>query len=254
MKVNIELAKQPDNKASVLHYCPIKKYSDWVQEGKVTLSQISKWRDDDRFEGASTIRNREMRSEVYREDDIPLSVINNVLPAVFEVYPNWCYGSCWSVNDSESNLMWDRYAKDGVLIRSSYERLISVVSKNIDQNPNALHIGLVEYINDNFYMPENHLYRRLFFKRETYQQENELRLMWQPVMPMRNGKFDPFLKNTTSRVDLFLNLEELIEEIIISPYGGDGLLKQVSEITRNAAGLEMEKKIKPSVLSAELFY
>jgi len=136
--------------------------------------------------------------------------------------------SCWSSNAIESYALWRTFvtAAEGVAIKSCPARLQRAV-KSSDRE--FIKIGKVEYLNhekDELKKPLFTDEDRLFHKAEFYRDESEFRII--TYLDIRNFEFDPatglplakslenpkYIQSQTIPV----SLEELVEEVRVSPY------------------------------------
>ena len=87
-------------------------------------------------------------------------------------YPNY-FVSCWSMNDVESNLMWEAYGKPpkAIAIQTTFDRLVQSLPKCLD-------IGLVRYMDYRKTGFERmNMYEWPMHKREQFRDEREVRVL-----------------------------------------------------------------------------
>jgi len=154
--------------------------------------------------------------------------------------------SCWCKNDQEDLLMWKAYTENAksLAIKTNINNLI----KSIDIEDNysfCIDIGEVQYV-DFHNTPleyENHILAPLLYKDNEYSNENELRvIVWQ--RPQNN-----ILRTTNSNFNvehggsIKINLDNLISEIITSPFADNDLIEHIRNI------LERNSLSKPIIKS-----
>ncbi|MDM8100930.1 DUF2971 domain-containing protein [Oceanobacillus oncorhynchi] len=81
---------------------------------------------------------------------------------------------CWHMNDYESAAMWDLYlpSNEGIAIKTNYHKLINSLMENA-----PIYGGKVQYIDFENEMASNNVFETLFYKRKSFNHENELRLI-----------------------------------------------------------------------------
>lgn len=133
----------------------------------------------------------------------------------------------WHVGEHESAAMWKIYATEdaGIAIRSTVGRLKRSLDSYIDY---TVMISSVSYINyDTDIIPENYLLHPMFFKRKSYEYENELRALVNTGMGASSGESTK--RQTTlddrTQVDTIdvrglyatIDIDALIEAVYVSP-------------------------------------
>ena len=120
--------------------------------------------------------------------------------------------NCWSINDFESNLMWETYVgkKDGIVIQSSIGRLRDIFKKSVG---NDEYIGKVEYSKSIGDFPtETNRLQPVLRKRIQYEGEAEVRVI---SIKQNDGVFDE------NGINIPVSFDKLIEKIYISPKSDD---------------------------------
>lgn len=139
--------------------------------------------------------------------------------------------NCWSKLDNESYAMWHIYSrKYGIAIQSTVKKLYECVkSYEVD-------VKEVEYINYNDknqfidddlsdnYKDSNYLMKKCFtFKPHYYEYEKEIRAII-------------VLEHEKPCLEVDVNLNNLIDEIIISPFADDWFIHMVKDLIKNKYG------------------
>ncbi|WP_033541171.1 DUF2971 domain-containing protein [Planococcus sp. CAU13] len=117
---------------------------------------------------------------------------------------NYTGVSCWHLNNYESAAMWDLYLKsgEGIAIKTNVKNLINSMERET-------FYGQVQYIDYLKDMAGNNIFETLFYKRSSFNHENEFRLMTFESIE------DPFFGDYGSNIPC--NLNQLIESIYVAP-------------------------------------
>lgn len=124
--------------------------------------------------------------------------------------------NCWHHNTAESITMWNSYVQsgDGVLIRSTYEKLKSALDIHGDFTYYMGKVGYLPWLeegtDEHFTEREKiNFYSHFMNKQEEYKAESEFRIV---------ANLDPReLKNSESGFFMPSELDEIIDEVRISP-------------------------------------
>ncbi len=137
----------------------------------------------------------------------------------------------WNANKTESFAMWKMYAKDklGIAIKSNFERL----KKTFDSCEESIYIGEVRYYNDEkpTYRTRNTFYTFLT-KHNYYEFETEVRC----ITVIDNDDNSTF-KN------IKVDLNDLIDEIYISPFASETGLGEIIEFLKQKNNLNFKISI-----------
>lgn len=159
--------------------------------------------------------------------------------------------SCWHINEYESAGMWNLYLsgeKDGVAIKTDYYSLIN----SIKDLRYRIFSGNVQYIDFHTDMTSKNIYDTLFFKRKSFNHENELRLMivasryneyylerlfesegipveeWEEKMEELEEKSYDFSHEGGNLITCDVN--KLINQVYISPKSNQDFVKKVNDL------------------------
>ena len=83
--------------------------------------------------------------------------------------------SCWTEREKECYLMWKSYASKGIGVR--IETTVDQLLKSLQSNPVKIHCARVDYKPEGY---KDTLFKRIFVKKEEYEQEQEIRICVSP--------------------------------------------------------------------------
>ena len=108
------------------------------------------------------------------------------------------YASCWTMNETESMLMWQAYtvSRHGVLIESTIDEFV----QSLNLPSYSVMCAPIQY-NNKIYQGMD-FYEALFTKTPYYKDERELRFY---IEPKYNGNFQ-------------INPEQMIKKVILNPF------------------------------------
>lgn len=211
--------------------------------GKIYFNRLNNF--EDVFEGTFPRYNKDHRSEIYGEDTFSKVVYDNMEQAM----KKWLYVSCFHKNEYETAFMWKQYAdNDGVAIKTTSERLKRAFSKTKD----TIYISDVQYIDyDKEFMPEGNAIYLALHKRKSFEPEREVRCVYMEIPNYKQNPENPdelivdFDETTPPGKLIDIDLEELIEEIYISPYAAPYIKENVDLIVNK---FNLNKKVTGSTL------
>ena len=149
------------------------------------------------------------------------------------------YASCWHLFSEETCQMWKEYGDEGVAIISRYHLLRCALDRMSDR----AFIGQIGYGVWNMLGKPANLFRYMTTKRNEYEHEREIRaFLWAPDTHAginrhygENGRVHSLpLTPPPERVPRGLRrrvvIEELVNEIVVSPYASSVVLDEVMEL------------------------
>jgi hypothetical protein len=157
-----------------------------------------------------------------------LEWIQLILFSRIDILPMWKFTSalsCWHANNTESDAMWELYARRsaGIAFKSSARRMIAAFK----DSEKRIDIAKVQYdINGDETALSANINASILIKRPAFQHENEVRLIADCLEGFdRNQNVDGSYHHTLdfsksdlpAGVSVPCNFDELIEEIVISP-------------------------------------
>lgn len=203
--------------------------------------RMDKFKNDDPQEGLpSDDLVRQMHG--LRRYDIQDELTLNNIQAENRQFSVGHYIQCWNLYEGESLKMWSRYARSGVAVASRYERLRAALDAQID----PFHLGLVHYGVRT--RQRDNILENAFHKDYAFENECEVRaLLWAPDMFAGNNRHidhngfphrEPLDKYPLPKwVPDFkrrrVNLNDLILEVIASPWLTDGEWEDVTVWAKN---------------------
>lgn len=158
--------------------------------------------------------------------------------------------NCWNIDKSESHALWRIYSVDrqGVAIKTSFKRFKDSLV-NYDEAVRIGEVKYMDYYNDVFmdkFKPDNrnflafNLFLGLLSKRNVFKFERECRAMISIEDEMK-------LKNISNENGFYvpINLNDLIDEIYVSPNSSKWFKNLVVEIVKDYG---INKEVKHSVI------
>jgi len=210
----------PDDNVKIFRYMDFSKYVDLLERKKLCFCNAKKF--EDKFEGEMPEAFYHNWSEEHKNGH---KSISEELEKYFS-----CFISCWNMGEGENYALWKIYTKPetGVCIKTSVGRLRKAL------NNEDIKIYVVKYIpsfNDSSFDIEFPHYMRMqdgfsikhsvkeVCKLDAYKYENEVRAVF--VEKSREK----------SIIQFSVNLEELIDEVYLSPYASTWFKELVKRVT-----------------------
>lgn len=137
---------------------------------------------------------------------------------------------CWNISKGESAALWKIYSdfSKGIMIQSSINKLIAAF-QNTQQ---ALGMSEVQYKDYNQYvLPFGNSNYPFLFKQKAYNYEDEIRLLYSLAEKAENWQYDWTKEEVEEGVYIKVDLEELIDKIVLSPYSPKWFFDLVKDIT-----------------------
>lgn len=196
-------------------YMDFPKFTHLLVTENIWFNRIDKFKD--KFEGTYPVANKMKRKEIYRNEiQLPqegYDIAQNFLRERL-------YVSCFHNNDYESAAMWSLYSKDaGVAIKTTAKRLKNCF-KNEEKDIEITKVTYTDYDND--FMPERNILYLGVYKRKSFEHEKEVRCLF----------LDYHHKINDNGLYIKVDLEELIEEIYISPDAPSYMQPIVEELVK----------------------
>lgn len=150
----------------------------------------------------------------------------------------WMFISCWHMNPVESSAMWQLYAPSGqgVAIQSTYRKL----RKSL---PDKVYVGEVQYIcYETDFIDLKNSFSPFLCKRKSFSHESELRALYSnpPYYLRKDEKNGQEIRaaahherNTEAGTSFDIDINQLIENIYVSPLAEPWYAKLVETITKN---------------------
>ncbi|WP_339103198.1 DUF2971 domain-containing protein [Haloterrigena salinisoli] len=241
----------PHEDTKIWRYLDFTQLLSIVERSSLWFSRADTFNDP--LEGSYSRVNVDNRRNVYENTEIPEERIDELVEdqsVSAKLHRNSSYINCWHINDRESMAMWELYSLEGqgIAIQSRIDRMKKALRSeggkiNREDTPveedlpreKIFTIGAVRYIDyDEHWIPEGNMYSPLFHKRLSYQHEKEFRIA--------TSRFFELLEqaeggvNTIDEVNLpvgmymEVDVEELIENIHVSPTAPDWFLELIEDV------------------------
>lgn len=233
----------PSDTTDIWRYRSFPQFLSVLEYGGLWFSRIDKFKDQ--YEASVTDSDVERILQKYEYDlnereNWDVEYLQNAGKGMRKTV----YANCWHERSIESAAMWDIYSRKGqaVAIKSTVGNVLEAIAESngieIGDEPvgsvGTISIGRVKYLDfDEEFTPPNSLVRP-FFKRESFEHENEIRITAQythaDLTPEEDNirEFDPSSQPAGFRLDL--SVDELINEVRISPWADDWFVDLVKEV------------------------
>ena len=231
-----------DPSCHVWRYMTLPKFVALLQKQSLFFGRLDRL--SDVHEGSLPRLLAESRAAVIQQ--------NNSLPADAELSEisrqvrRACYVNCWALSSFESEALWRLYtvAGDGVAIRTTYQRLIEPAAHDDD-----MYVGMIQYIDyETEWFPDGNVFYPIMHKRRAFAHEQEIRLlkMLYQHVPL-NSPCGPL------GFPVPVPLDDLIEEIFVSPYAEDWYADTVQAVVEQFAPT-LVPKLRWSKMKSEPLY
>lgn len=218
----------------IWRYMSLAQFLYILEHNKLPLVRLSKMKD--RFEGAppQSAVDFVLRNE---PRDQPNSVLELVRQS-YDINQYLTYVSCWFRDDFESAGMWDIYGKDGVVIQSTYSRLRSAITSDLE-----ISIGCVKYDNNPVGYQYGEALPLALRKRTYFRHENELRVVYvqDDGRPKKDQLADAKLGGKPA-VDIEINVDRLIRNVFVPRKSQDWWRDLITKMLRERYHLNLELK------------
>lgn len=243
----------PSSNYKVGKYLDLTKFISLLSTNSIFFCRLDKL--EDHFEGTTSRPNFERRKELYRtmhfrspkfkkltEEEIKEKIKERYeMDEKFRALNCVC---CWNKFKSESAALWKIYSDfhKGILIKSNVEKLITAF-ENTKEDLSLSEIKYIDYNKD--YMPDGNMNYQVIHKHKAYTFEEELRLIHS--VKFGNGlNYDWNKEKIKFGKYITVNLNELIDEIILSPYAEDWYIELIKDV---CVKFGINKEIKKSELA-----
>lgn len=208
----------------VWRYVTLPKFISLLNSESLYLSRLDFLNDP--HEGAFPRQMVEYRDFLYMKegslDRLPGHVLRN------QDSRTCCYVNCWALSDFESEALWRLYCgpNEGIAIQSNYSKLIEVIRPDEE-----LFLGCVTYLDyesQNFNNPwwpaGGNTFQPVMHKRLAFAHEQEVRIAkWLHHYHLSET-------DRPSGVSVPIVINDLIENIYISPYAPEWYSKVVQDV------------------------
>ena len=222
----------PNESLTIWRYLDFEKFMDLIIRNKLFLTRADKFKDP--YEGVLKLRD-EVDYELHK---LQLET------------KKFNFLNCWHINENQSDAMWKCFLKtnNGLAIKTTIKKL----KKSIDNTVEDIYIGKVYYrdlrkitLSELMKEEQNLLcngrggtVNPFCYKRMDFEHEKELRIHFidSPIPHLKKNeeKREPLEFKTIN-----INIQDLIEEIVISPFSDEWFKGLVEDILLKI-GLEIK--------------
>lgn len=237
----------PHGNTVIWRYVGLDKFLDLLISEELFFSNAAKM--SDRLEGVVPKRNQDYLLKSIKSNGFSGKNAENERKIILdEIHSQKKYTllNCWTISQSESYALWKIYldgSKSGVAIRTTVSKLKKAINKGNGDFIGNIFISKVKYTDFIKEEPEN-IFNIITTKNKFYDYEKELRLFIFHK-PKTQGKI-----NISNGRRLKIDLNELIDEIYLSPFVGDWFDKSFGEILKQVNPL-LSQKVKNSQILDE---
>ena len=234
---NSSLFKYPSDNYLLVKYLDITKFISLLQRESLFFCRLDIL--EDHFEGTTSSLNQEKRYEYFANQHNYISgdpkltdreIVENVhkLNQEEEKFKKLVCVSCWNKSKNESAALWKIYSdlNKGIMITSKVRNIIEAFSET-SENIEFTEVVYINYNTD--IMPDSSKWDTIYHKHKAYEYENEVRLIF-------TQNFDTTLTYDWNKEEvqegkyISLEIRDLIDEIIISPYAPQWFFELVKDI------------------------
>lgn len=245
----------PQKNYQVVKYMDLTKFVSLLQRKSLFFCRLDKL--EDHFEGTTSKSNWKRRYDFFATQHLLSLKIkklssDEILKSVEEYFEGdrkmkslktIC---CWNISDTESAALWKIYSdfNQGIMITSKVTSLI----ESFKETKEDIDLSEVKYINHKYdEMPDGNTMFPVIHKHKAYSYEKELRLIH--TVDFGNGLIYDWSKEEIEQGKyLKVDLNNLIDEIILSPYSPDWYIKMIENLCKTYG---LKTSIKKSELSKE---
>jgi len=243
----------PHGNTVIWRYVGLDKFFDLLMSQELFFSNAAKM--SDQYEGLIPKRNQDYLLKSIKEEGLSkeeATIERQKRLQHIHALKEFTLLNCWTINQSESYALWKIYlggSKSGIAIRTTVSKLIKAIKKGNDTYKEDIYISKVKYTDFIKEEPENR-FNIITTKNKFYDYEKELRLFifHKPKTENEEEEKPPYDISVGRRLKVDLN--ELIDEIYISPFIGKWFDKTLIELL-NKVNPNLTEKIKSSQILDE---
>jgi hypothetical protein len=174
--------------------------------------------------------------------------------ASYRMFRKSSFLNCWYSSDeeSESIAMWKQYLNsgDGVAVKTNYSDFLDSIKCDMSEDMYAGEVEYVDYESHEF--AESNIFKCYLLKQKEYNYENEVRFLIYSPPPSSNdkelkpgGTLDLRWDGQPKGILLNVDLEDMIEEVVISPFSPEWVTKEQLEclLARHRVDIEVSESI-----------
>lgn len=226
---NSSIFKYPSNNYLLVKYLDITKFISLLQRESLFFCRLDIL--EDHFEGTTSSLNQERRYEYFTNQQLTdKEILDNVnkINQEEEKFKKLVCVSCSNKSKNESAALWKIYSdlNKGIMITSKVTNVIEAFSDTSED----IEFTEVVYINyDRDIMPDSSKWDPIHHKHQAYEYENDVRLIF-------TQNFDTTLTYDWKKEEvqegkyISVDIRDVIDEIIISPYAPQWFFELVKDI------------------------
>jgi hypothetical protein len=243
----------PAENYTLAKYLDITKFLSLIQTNSLFFCRMDKF--EDKYEGSLPEKNKEhyklwtasLLENLMPDQKVTIQELEMKLLSYLEMSEKFkalnCI-SCWNKMQNESYALWKIYSNmnQGIMIKSNVERLTNAFSKTKED----IQISEVKYIDHRVDIIEpGNMNFPIIHKNKAYHYEEEIRLIHQ--VKFKHGlKYDWNKEPNPNGKNFKIDISELIDEVIISPFAEKWFYDIVADIMKV---YKIDKKLKMSEFS-----
>lgn len=205
-----------------MFFCRVDKLQDRFEGTIPTLTK------QEMFESYMYIRDEVGFFEKQMSDEQLMGLVNEQVDMYNKLRSLNCI-NCWNEFHGESFALWKVYSSlnRGIMIRSTFENIISAFSES-EEEIFCSKLEYIDYAKDSF-NPGNTM-TPFIHKHRAYSYEKEVRLIHE--VHQVEWAHDWESEKYHNGVMIDVNLDELIKEIVISPFSPNWFLELIHDVLR----------------------
>jgi hypothetical protein len=227
----------PNENYQIVKYMDLTKFVSLLQRKSLFFCRLDKL--EDHFEGTTAKSNWKRRYDFYATQYLRSTkfkklnheeILKNVeehFEAEQKIKALKCI-CCWNISDSESAALWKIYSdfNQGIMLTSKISSLV----ESFNETKENIDLSEVNYINHSSDdMPDGNMMYPVIHKHKAYSYEKELRLIH--TVDFGGGLLYDWSKEEIEQGKyLNVNLNELIDEIILSPYSPNWYIELIQNL------------------------
>lgn len=241
----------PHGNTVIWRYVGLDKFLDLLMTQELFFSNAAKM--SDKYEGLIPKRNQDYLLKSIKNSGLSKEDAENEKQQILEQIQSLkelTLLNCWTISQSESYALWKIYlggSRSGVAIRTTVSKLTKAIKNGNDPFKEDIYISKVKYTDFIKDEPENR-FNVITTKNKFYDYEKELRLFIFHYPESDGGSYPPYNLSIGRRLKVDLN--ELIDEIYLSPFVGKWFDKTFVDILNNV-NPTLSQKIKNSEILDE---
>lgn len=228
---------EPEESIELARYTDITKFLSLLKDKQMFFCRLDKL--EDRFEGTLPHMSKKHLTDWYKymrdvekfykvpmTDAIIEQKVNEDLEFREKLKALNCI-NCWNEFNGESYALWKVYSNlnQGIMIKSSFNRIIKAFEKSSED----IYCSRIKYIDyDTERIDISNTITPMIHKHFAYSYENEIRLIHE--VSNVGWKHDWSSEKLEKGIKIDIDLNELISEIIISPFSPDWFKELIEDI------------------------